>query len=369
MSFECNKCHKKMKRKFHLERHLFESKYPCDLRCRECEFVYETKKLFRQHLPKCEEQKRGRALVREQQLQLAQLQPEEEEEEQQLQPVQVASQLQMLPIPFQDFDVEVLKYARVISCQPDGEEVVENIALDGGDGELRLRQIRTGDYRVRVEIIEDLIIRAKNASATASPRIMYNTLNSLERGAPLDKIRYIATNMINDVLRQEDDPRLHGICMSDVNRGTVRALQRLPAEPDKTSWMTHDKRTGMTLLNNYTRELFAFFLEAGTHSLTRMRYKNLECAGLEGAHDWSILLFEYKSVLEVERMPNDRVVHLPGPIPERLQRLIEERKEEVFEKIKRIIVNDKDLEQCLKASRQFTHPTMKRAMKRSRVGN
>lgn len=270
--------------------------------------------------------------------------------------------LSKLPIPFEDFDVEMLKFVQIIECHPDGDQIIENfVVTDGSD--LHLGRIKTADYHIRVQVYEKMIFRAKRACETVTPNLMYNTMGGLARDIPMDKLRYIATNMINDVLRQEEDPRLHSVCLSDISRGTVRALTRLPNDSERTYWATHAKKAGLDVFNDLARKLFLFFLEAGTSRLISARWtlKDVECVGLEGAHDWSVILYEDpQNGLEARRAPNHQITYDPTTAAsDRLLELIKIRKDEVSEKLKTLIIEHKDLEECLRESRKFCYATMK----------
>lgn len=357
-SFICEWCRRVFNRNSNLKRHLNNSKIPCNLKCRQCGLQLASKLAYKDHAEFCKGEP-PKKIARKKRTQ----HPESEEMtivkrvpyESNSDVIKETIDTDKSPIPFEDFDVEFIQDVRIVGYERDGEPVTFlNDGSDGSPAEVG----KLDNYNVKIQVY-----RGVRAKKTVTPGFMYRAMESLDREIPKEKLQYIATNMIHDVLCQDKDPRLHSVCMSDISRGTVRALKRVPNNVEKTYWATHPKVAGLDAVNDLARKLFSFFLEAGTQSVKAARWtlKDEECVGYSGANDWSIILYEDPVTgLEAKRAPNHQIDYdATRPPSDRLLQLIQVRKDEVFEKLKTLIIEHKDLEACLRQSRQFCYPTMK----------
>jgi hypothetical protein len=283
---------------------------------------------------------------------------------------------QMMPVPVQDFNLEVLK--TIPNLPPDildqieSVEVYESVAQKTATSSSMSEGIIQYDQLKMTLEWKRVIIRtlnAKDALTTNSDGILFDTMKSMDPKADHGTMQRLANGMLSKMLRSTD-PRLHNVCLSDMSRGTVRIFSRAP-NSDKGYWAVYPKVAAVEALNQHTRNIFSFLLEAGIQSVTPAIFKfdKRSCLALKRKEDedpqtdWSITLFENKGKLCVKNTETHRLLYSPNvPVDPKLMELVQMRKDEVLENLRRLLLEQKDVETCLKETRPVCYSTMKETL-------
>lgn len=360
MSCYCDLCGKKFTSKHRQQYHKHQTKYPCNLKCRTCGVKLLTKKKYQQH------QLANHSVSNNND-------DDDNEREQDNNHLQVAAApvAATKPIAIEDFDRYMLQ---VINEMPT-EELLQIPGVEVEHVREQVVGVRTfvnehGNIQRRAmrytRETQDLIItRVWEARKALSSHIMALAMRTMENSSK--DMAPMAINILYEMWHQDTNPRLHNICLSDTSRGTVKAFSRDLGAP-QGSWKVHPKTDGMRLVRDQAKKLLSFMLEAGTRSLKCAVWRNIECLALEGRLQYSIILYKkLDETLKVEWVPTRHVLYYEDEegkeADPRLLDLIHQKKDEMLEQLKHLIIANENLEKCLRDTRAFCIKTMKETTK------
>lgn len=381
MSFQCQHCGKKLSTNQRLYYHQYETKIPCDYKCRECGKDCKSKNGFKHHKKfECDDNgvvQPRRTVTKKRKTETTVVSSKENvsdvkeivqtgvEPAEPAEPtILIAKDFSNQPIPINDFNVDVLKMFRHSSVEDIERALGAKVELIRQAGVTDMAFLnRDGNIQYdRVSFQkESIIIRTIDARKALTNNMMYSAMLSLRPEVEMQSIERIATDMMYNLLHH-NDPRLHNICLGDAKRCTVHMLSR-DTESHERRWMLHEKQTGMEELNNFARNLLEFLLESGTQSLVSAIWRGKPCLSLAGDIGWSVILFDSPRGLIVDKTISEELMYSPINNLDTLMQLVQARKDEVLEKLKQLIIANEDLERCLNDCRQFCIVTMKKDMK------
>lgn len=342
-TFQCHLCQKMFTAKTSLRRHLDKSKIPCNLQCTQCERVCASAKEYKKHEKEHAQMTESDTTLSQQlnfklqQLDLKQQQLDLKLQElQELQKQQKYAKLEDFEIiPMQDFHRN--------------QNILMNISED--DDEVRVERVT----KIAIEQRDTLIIRKKKARAAITNQMLCQTMEVMR---PIKDISISIENMMYELLRH-DDPRLHNIYLSDLNRGTVKMYTRND-EKNICYWQVHPSHIATKLINEHAQHMFVFLLDAGIESLVAAILNRRSCLALDGVGTEecprSFVLMESSFAGELRYLPQVLTAELKytDKKDERLIGIVNARKDEVLSHINKIIIDDKRIRKCLEECRRFS---------------
>jgi hypothetical protein len=371
-TFPCPNCPKSLSSRHYLIKHL-QKKTPCDNKCRECN--YQGKDITDYKLHKSSGCNIGGVGMNET--------SESKIVNKELQMVPIVETSQY-PIPIQDYNLAMYKTLKDLKLDGNLEDYdIEYYVMQTEKGKEEIDMIvghkLNGDKRVdkitkiniEVERHETIILRkrVKDARNAITNNMLYGALCSMvPTDIEMENLNRIATDMMYQVLHH-DDPRLHNMCLSDMSRGTVRVFSRV-SESEKCYWAAHPKDTAPKIINEHAKNLFSFLLEAGTQSLVSAFWKTgkVNCLALNGEKGWSVILYEEDtspgddSKLIVNKVKTTDLIYTLAEVEgvDRLAQLVKTRKEEVIQLLQKLIIDNTEIQKCLRECRRFCFVTMQK---------
>lgn len=386
--FSCE-CGKTFTTKRWLTNHKEKNKVPCDLKCRICSEVSKSKKLFKKHMktihkdfeaaPRKPPRKQpaiatARDALDDKGKEEAALKEDSDEEIEELVPISPTSGT---PIPMEDFNIDIL---RLIHSMPTEEllkipgttvEYTKERAQSFHTYYQPLGSVARDNLKLTVERERVVVPRTMEALQALTNAMMCRTMRSMDDKREMNSMKLDAQDMMYDLLHQQEHPELHNMCLSDTRRGTVKMFQRGSDANDdaQPQWVVHQKNDAMVAINAHARNLFSFMLEAGTQALKSAMWIDLNhectpCLALSNMRSvaYCIIFYVYDSErrLRVDWKPSQVVSfnRERNASDDKLFHLIQTRKEEVLRQLCDLILEHKDLEECLRRSRAFGLRTM-----------
>lgn len=371
---QCPKCLQTFSRISVVSKHL-KKKIPCDYRCLICETSTGSATAYKKHILICkekqlEQKRQGKEDEILELIPITQKADDGIENEERIQMIPIIDEERylvsvpnndQLPVPLQDFDLSWLK----------------NVGLTMADIELEYYQRKkikhtgnianSGMYLNRdTHVQEQLVIRLKkdrlmDARQPITKDMIYGVMCCLVPDIEPDHLRRLATDMLYDALRN-DDPRKHNICLSDVNRGTVKMYTRM-GDTNECKWVTHPKPIATKLLNEHARNLFAFLLETGTNGLVSAIWNKNPCLVLNNEYEWTVILYADRTGLLKAQKAKTTAVEYVNEDRSALMIQVKTRKDDVIQQLHNLMINDKDLTNCLQECRRFAFETMRKTNK------
>lgn len=353
MSFVCDWCNKKLSSQQWLDHHKYKTIVPCNLICRNCNLKLGSKFLYKEHAKDCQKVTKcpdSKTLLLTNEAATPQV-------EQTLRPRHNGTTVRAVKkkkeekeiIPITDFNVDILRQLLQGGIElPDGEPFEQEFVVEddyetivGADGKTT---VQLGCKKV-------FYVKVWNAQKAITRDMLFNSMRSMSKDVALKTVtKEMMYKMINPA-----NPEFHNIYQSDMNRGTIRVLQR-EEQSQNPYWSVFPKQSASTVVNDYARKLLTFLVETGMNLLTPgiwVRPKVM-CLMLVGQYDKSIVLYERRNKLEVKNIAKGELIACEEikVITDGLKPLILERKQELFESVKReMLLSDNDLDEWLQVAR------------------
>ncbi len=300
-SKQCHKCRRVFARSSVVTKHLQKS-IPCDLKCKICNVKLISKNLYTQHVAEHDDSAK-----------LPSKQKVKYPWRAMMQNLTILDTQIIVPIPIQDFQLKI------------------------------------------DDVNPEHILRMKCAKEALS-KDTFNVISSL---LDLKDINMVARDLFYDVLHSNDS-KLHNICLSDVSRGTVRMLYRIP-QTDKVYWAALKKDTAMRAINEYLKSIFIFVLESGFSSLEfatcHRNSESFPCLALKGENNSSKILYANENRFCLSYAQTDELV-VSQNYCDSLMQYAEKRKNDVIVLLQDMIIDEISIKKWLEDNRQQCHTTM-----------
>lgn len=82
-----------------------------------------------------------------------------------------------------------------------------------------------------------------------------------------DRIQQQLVQLLCEVNAQKSEPRLHSLCKTNDNTGGIVTYNRVTPESDKCQWISHNPSEVHEIVNNHSKRLLMFALQAGIYLL------------------------------------------------------------------------------------------------------
>jgi hypothetical protein len=239
MKWTCDKCNTTLKTRYSLECHK-KRKIPCDHKCKFCGEQFKDTRNLTKHMKRDHAQKEN-AEVEE----METFQPMRNTE---MMSYKEAKRRFMTPhVPLEDYNWEALtqsKHHRLWLTKrteiPGGKQVVEHFAYE----------------RYIVE-------RSENLNDDMNDHTKMRTLCLLNEDN--DRIEQQLLQLLCEVNAQQATPRLHSLCPTP--DGRIATFNRITPESDDCRWTSHEPDKVDEIVNNHSKRLLMFALQAGIYLL------------------------------------------------------------------------------------------------------
>lgn len=351
----CGRCGKSLSNERSLARHLRKN-LPCDLKCPVCEKKCETKYQFYRH------RENAHPMVIDSE-------SEESEEEES----HVGFEIAKRPLFFNPED-EMIDSDDLKKLTP-----TETVPLDDFH-ELYLQMLKEANENDCEITIREIKIRPRKRTDHQRMQRVINSLqesaymSSLQTLSSYQKLDHVAVTVLEKVHADRNSPGHHSICLADPSRKTTKIFSR---NGTKVGWVLHQKDEALRKLNVHSTDLIAILLEHAVEKLQNasfirnykqklaerrvFRSDRVPCVSMTDSKEYVIICLDqdyekYENVyLNVENISYDDLF-VPGDIDpecfEILRRFINERKDQIIDQLKTLIIDERHLIEFLKKSRQ-----------------
>ncbi len=354
MEFKCLLCGKQLKKKQALQYHM-KAKYPCNKRCKVCNKHCKTRKDYDIHI--LEHKLNDMKQKKNKGSQKLQPMPSFDNEEQEL-----------MRIPIQDFDLAALKELQALG---DDEIIIlaEEDEYTGNNNSIGVGNLEVGQLTL-THTKKITYIRARNAKKALPMSVLQRALtNGIAPNINAGGIRTLplgkcAQTTLESALTQPD-PQMHNVHLSDMSRGTVKFFMR--NEDGECCWTLQPKESAHVILDQYSRNLFWFVLEACLSQLCPVFWltKKIYCLALEGNDSDRILLVhagnQNQKLLSVEVNTNEVQKNINKNDPAVLQLIerVKQQQKQISDKhAPGAGIDIKDLYTMLSHAHRYTKDTM-----------
>lgn len=356
MSHQCPKCLKSLSTKRSLNNHL-KKNLPCDLQCRLCDhFPFNSRQAYYKHM-KTHTSFKDMIANRHPIINPCDDEEDVEDIPRMTTPVRRENRRREIEnnmIPFDDFNElyrEMLKKANDDNC-----EVNINININ-----INIRPLQN-EERMRK------VLNSLDNSAYMS---------SLQSLSSVRQLEDVAVEVLDKVHADEEKPENHSICLADPSRKTTKIFSR--AEDDRCGWILHQRDDCIKKLNSHSTDLISILLEGAMEKLQDAVYIRdykeksahnkvfakdcIPCVCVTDDKEYIMICFDRESDIcgFLEEVPltveyiDAEDIFAPGSDNadkfEKLRETIKERKEQIFEKLKDLVIDEKHLIEFLRKSR------------------
>lgn len=204
--------------------------------------------------------------------------------------------------------------------------------------------------------------RLERMLSTSAPGGIMQVLRQLDSNND-EYLENTITSLLSMVHSQPDVPQLHSVCLSDIARRSVSFYSR--SESDDCRWIVHPQESSMHILTQHARDLFSCILQAGLAALIIQVWKGTEIILTMNTGD-RILVLRYDREFDnicvrTDRYDREFFTECPesrsAEVAE-LLKLIENRKEQVLQAVKRAIPKRERIRFFLDYGRPICYPTL-----------
>lgn len=369
-NFQCPLCQKFLATRWALTCHS-KKKIPCNLQCPDCSYVSVSTNTYKMHIKTHQQSQQ----IEEQSQQIEQQSQQIEQQSQQIE--QQSQQLELFKQQLQQIELRQTQSQQIVESQQTQiqqiqekqkivkrddidiipiqdfqqryQDVISTISED--ENEIKLECVT----KIAIERRETYIIRKRNARAAITNQMLCRTLEVMR---PNKDINIVLENVMYDLMRHTDS-RLHNIYLSDLTRGTVKIYTRND-EKNICYWQVHPKHIANKLINEHAHNMFIFLLDAGIDSLVSAILNQQSCLALNGIGTddcpRSFVLAEgpYKGELKyISEVLTSELVYTESK-DDRLINIVNVKRDDVLENLKRIILDGDKIQKCLQECRRFS---------------
>lgn len=349
--FFCDWCGKGFTTKRRMEAHRYEIKTPCNLKCRICGVVFETKKFYKKHQKDSHTENGTLPKQRKDSHADTEVTPETI--------IVTIVEQEKGPIPIEDFQL----VARLVNRPLVGDERIE---LTTEEAQQFMRNMKFYDeygnlieqeQQLNLLVRNKITIRANKARSAISSNMMYGAVNTM---SPHRDLAEATAEVMYEALSRPD-PSLHNVCLSDTSRGTIKVRSRnAQGEP---CWVVHNKMGGLALTKDYSKVMFRVIFESGMQKLVPYYWEPgaKESLAYCGENDWAVVLYMDEDQLRVDRVQNCQLRPMPEDyvLPPMLMDMVQARKDQVLSSLDRMQLADDKMDEILTNTRQHTLPTVR----------